>query len=143
MLRKYPHQDQPIPPSTVAPISNLSVRMSAQASLRKVLLQLLYDLLRFGELELAWGPLLNPSPELHTWGRTGRSGVTTSPVRPTLPLLQPRVPTHCCRPGAAASPRSCPCGAWRGSPAPGVPRPPGAAPGSGPRRCARTRVSSC
>lgn len=44
----------------------LSVRTSAQNTLREVLLQLLHHLLRLRELEFAWGPLLNPSPELHT-----------------------------------------------------------------------------
>lgn len=42
------------------------MRTSAQTSLRKVLLQLLHHLWRVGELEFAWGPLLNPSPELRT-----------------------------------------------------------------------------
>lgn len=44
----------------------LSMRTSAQTALRKVLLQLLYHLWRVGELEFAWGPLLNPSPKLRT-----------------------------------------------------------------------------
>lgn len=43
------------------------MRTSAQTALRKVLLQLLYHLWRVGELEFAWGPLLNPSPKLRTW----------------------------------------------------------------------------
>lgn len=47
-------------------ISNLSMRTSAQTSLRKVLLQLFHHFLRFREFEFAWGPLLNPSPELGT-----------------------------------------------------------------------------
>lgn len=42
------------------------MRTSAQHTLGKVLLQLLHHLLRLRELEFAWGPLLNPSPELHT-----------------------------------------------------------------------------
>lgn len=69
----------------------------------------------------------------------------TSPFPPRTPALVPqtRAPTHCCRPGAAASPRSCPSGAWQGSPPLEAPGPPGAAPGSGPQRCARRRVNSC
>lgn len=119
--------------------------------LRKVLLQLLHHLLRVGKLEFAWGPLLNPSPELHTWERPNEVRLLTLSrgLRPALPRLThaspppPRAPTHCCRPGAAASPRSCPSGAWQGSPPLEAPGPPGAAPGSGPRRCAHRRVNSC
>lgn len=42
------------------------MRTSTQISLRQVLLQLFHHLLRLREFEFAWGPLLNPSPELRT-----------------------------------------------------------------------------
>lgn len=51
--------------------------------------------------------------------------------------------THGCCPRAAASPRSCPSAAWRGSPAQAALGPPAAKPGSGQQRGARRRVSSC
>lgn len=120
-------------------------------SLRKVLLQLLQHHVRLRKLEFAWGPLLKTRPELRAWEerpreaqrlwnpaavpRSHREAAVWRPPRPAR--------THCCRRRAATSPRSCPSAAWRGSPSPSARGPAGAAPGSGPRRCARRLVSSC
>ena len=129
-------------------------------SLRKVLLQLLQHHVRLRKLEFAWGPLLKTRPELRAWEERPReaqrlwnpAAVTPEPpggggleARAAPPGVRPPRParTHCCRRRAAASPRSCPSAAWRGSPSPPAPGPAGAAPGSEPRRCAHRRVSSC
>lgn len=73
---------------------------------------------------------------------------TPSPQSPgapaSFPALNPMAAsTHGCCPGAAASPRSCPSAAWRGSPAQAALGPPVAEPGSGQQRGARRCVSSC
>lgn len=76
-------------------------------------------------------PTTTPSPQ-------------SSGARVSFPAPNPTAAsTHGCCPGAAASPRSCPSAAWRGSPAQAALGPPAAEPGSGQQRGARRRVSSC